>query len=158
MKGHRILKNVYGFTLTEIMIVISIIAMMVAMSLPSMLRANAETRLTICVENLRTIAAAIEICKTRHPELLMGAGGKDMHFVLTDDCCLVRLGYLKEIPKCPNGGEYSYKFSKAEHGQAYPGYWHIANEKEGFYTDAGLKSWFPYYRSDVGICLYDRNH
>ncbi len=151
-------KSAYGFTLIEIVIVIAIIGAVISMSVPGMLRARAESRLTVCCENLRTIAAAVELCKTRHPELLMRKGGKDVLIVLDDDCCLVKLGYLKSIPKCPNGGEYSYKFSKAQHGQAYPGYWHISHQTEGHHTDAGLTSWFPYYRSDTGITLYDRNH
>ena len=151
--------NNRGFSLIEIMIVIAIIGVITAVTLPSMMRARAEARLTVCVENLKTIANAVEICKTRHPELLMGAGkNKTVLFEIDENCCLYELGYLKSIPKCPSGGKYSYKFSMAKHGEAYPGYWHIAHQTEGHHKDAGLTSWFPYYRSDVGICLYDRTH
>ncbi|MBQ7567623.1 type II secretion system protein [bacterium] len=151
-------KKLSGFTLIEIMIVIAIVGVLTTMSLPNMLKARAEAKLTVCVQNLKTIAAAVEMCKTRHPELLMGHNNADLHFIIDEECCLVQLGYLKSIPKCPNGGEYSYKFSKATHGQAYPGYWHVCHETKDHHKDAGLDSWFPYYRSDIGICLYDRTH
>ena len=148
-----------GFTLIELMVAIAIGAILTAMSLPSIMKAKAEAKLNACVHNLETIAKAVEQCRIRHPELLEGTRkGKQYLVEINEDCFLVELGYLKSVPKCPNGGYYSYKYSGGIHGDTYEGYYHIAHNTENHHTDAGLKSYFPYFRSDVGICYYDRYH
>ena len=47
-----------GFTLVEIMIVVSIVGMLAAISVPSFVRARESSRQTTCVNNLRQVDGA----------------------------------------------------------------------------------------------------
>ena len=47
-----------GFTLVEIMIVVSLIGMLAAISIPSFIRARSTSQLKACVNNLRQIDSA----------------------------------------------------------------------------------------------------
>ena len=49
-----------GFTLTEIMIVVSLIGMLVAIALPNFIRSRSRAHTSACINNLREIDYAIQ--------------------------------------------------------------------------------------------------
>ena len=56
---HKI-KRVNGFTLVEIMIVVSIIGLLAAISIPNFLKARGTSQQNVCVNNLRQVSAAMQ--------------------------------------------------------------------------------------------------
>ena len=52
-------KNMRGFTLIEIMIVIGIIVVLMSVLIPSLQRARSQAKLSVCVETIKNTATAI---------------------------------------------------------------------------------------------------
>ncbi|MBQ7567444.1 type II secretion system protein [bacterium] len=90
-----------GFTLIELMIVISIIGVLAGIMVPNFMRARSEANLSGCESNLKNISTAIEMYLVRHKTL----PSDNMEF-LTEDAgggpC------LKSLPKCPSTGTVTY--------------------------------------------------
>ena len=92
-------KNCRGFTLVEIMITVMIIGLLAAIVVPNFLKSKQNTRKTICINNLRIIAAAKEQAVAEH--------GYEEGETLTETDITP---YIKgnQIPVCPSrGGTYS---------------------------------------------------
>ncbi len=86
-----------GFTLIELMIVVSIIGTIVAIAVPTGMKAATESRKTICINNLRQINYA------KQTWALMNKKGTEDPV----DVAEVNL-YIKKIPSCPADGVYNY--------------------------------------------------
>jgi len=104
-----------GFTLGEMMVVL-IIGILVAIALPSFLRARENARLRACVANMKQIEAAIE-------EWAMENKASGDTPVPSDVGDYVPT-YLPTIPTCPSGGRYhisgnanDYSISCDYHGE-----------------------------------------
>ena len=151
-----------GMTLIELTVVITIIAILVGLIVQNIMRTRAQARLRSCTENLRAIATAIEMCQIEHPEFFDHRSKSVTPRVIQEGNILigviVGMGYLAKVPVCPNGDVYSYKIGASIEGKVSNRYWHIAHQTKDIHKDAGLKGYYPYYRSDVGICYYDQEH
>ena len=86
--------NTYtGFTLLELMIIVGLIGMLTAISIPAVARARSNSQTSVCQSNLRQIAAAIQQCTM---ELKKGP---------TDSVIKAEiLPYIRKEPICPAGG------------------------------------------------------
>jgi prepilin-type N-terminal cleavage/methylation domain-containing protein len=90
-----------GFTLLEIMIVVTVIAVLVAIAVPNFISARENSRRKTCISNLRLLDGAKEqwAMSTNAPE---GAPA-----TMSD---LTTGGFLRgpaSGPKCPSGGAYT---------------------------------------------------
>lgn len=85
-----------GFSLTELMIVVSIISILALIGIVNYSRARARTNYSACVANLRTLGTAAE----------MYAQENGHHYATTATQMVSR--YVKTIPTCPAVGFTTY--------------------------------------------------
>ena len=86
-----------GFTLIEILIVIAILAVLMALAIPNMMKARNSSQCKACLSNLREINQAKE-------QFAMEYGKQELDAVAWND---IVPNYLKTKPKCPLGEEYT---------------------------------------------------
>ena len=86
-----------GFTLIEIMIVITIIATLLAIAIPNLINARMNSQKAVCVSNLRAIQNAKERWATENK--------KTSHHVPVKE--ELYPDYIKTWSTCPAGGTYS---------------------------------------------------
>lgn len=119
-----------GFTLIELMIVITIIAVLAAILVPNFKRARARSQLSACVSQCKTTATALEMYAVdndgRFPDIASGLAGLSV---------LTQGSYLKRLPTCPSRGtctfldyvatttpdRFSFSCVGNNHGDCFPG-------------------------------------
>ncbi len=82
-----------GFTLIEIMIVITVIAFILGIAIPGAIKARRSSMRYTCIGNLRQIDSAKSIWSTEH------SGSPIMEDLVPD--------YVRVAPECPSGGTYT---------------------------------------------------
>lgn len=102
MKTTKTNRGRRGFTLVEIMIVVAIVALLAAIAIPNLLRAEARSQATTCINNLRQIDTAVN-------EFAIFAGkhvGDTVNYPV-DLTPYIHLNALGSIPPCPANGTYT---------------------------------------------------
>ncbi len=124
-----------GFTLVEIMIVVAIIGILLAIAVPSFMRARETARAKACQENLQKIDSAKEqwaLERNLPNEFDVG----DTATWFADPTIVGPEGYIKKAPVCPAGGEYtanpigtdpvcSYEDTSKDNYPDNPAFWHV---------------------------------
>lgn len=95
-----------GFTLIELLVVVAIIALLIAILLPSLSRAREQARATVCLSNLRILGTALHLYlsdyKDRFPQRGLSHGGQDD----LDRSWVIQmareLGQSDDIRRCPS--------------------------------------------------------
>ena len=87
-----------GFTLTEIMMVVTILALLTTIAIPAFMQYRADARTKLCVNNLRLIKNAKEVWAIRE-----GKSAGDA-LVIAETSSYIDSG----APVCPDGGAYTY--------------------------------------------------
>src|SRR5437867_13325540 len=99
MMSRFVKRNLRGFTLVEIMIVVLIIGILLAIAVPNFIKARESSRAKSCVANLKQIESAKEqwcmdtkasTSATPTAAVLYGASN-----------------YVRTTPSCPSGGAYT---------------------------------------------------
>ena len=85
-----------GFTLVEIMIVVSIMGLLAGMAVPNFVRARTKAQKNRCINNLRQIDSAIKTWVLEK--------GKSAEDTVDRSKETGILGYLKNAVACPAGG------------------------------------------------------
>ena len=89
-----------GYTLVEIMIVVSIIAAIVAIILPNYLKASRTSARNVCINNLKQIDGAVERWALDYniPSGIVPSSSQEEEVY----------GYIESgMPRCPSGGVYT---------------------------------------------------
>lgn len=105
-----------GFTLIELMVVVTVIAILVSIAIPVFSLARESAFRSACYANLRTLNGAIQTYRAQNGELpqvtkYSWSEGDNLSGTLVDSDInqddLVPF-YLKRAPYCPKGGIYTY--------------------------------------------------
>jgi prepilin-type N-terminal cleavage/methylation domain-containing protein len=102
-----------AFTLIELLVVVAIIALLIAILLPSLKRAKDQARTTICLNNLRQLATAFNVYSNDHNNCLPGSTNDS---VTNPDGTVERKCWLGTY----NGGRGDVADEVPELGTIYP--------------------------------------
>lgn len=172
-----------GFTLLEILVVVAIIALLVAILLPSLVRAREQTRRTVCQSNLRQLQQGVVFYLSDHKgifpphrtEVEPGTRGRDDLGEWAWFRQLERYTKSPEVPHCPTlktdtqedaGVIWSWGYNRLEIGYGYNawflGLWNHASAPGAYEEHFGLRSypWFAEARvknPSLNILFADAN-
>jgi general secretion pathway protein G len=90
-----------GFTLIELLIVVLIITILAAITIPTFSETESDAELNVCLENLRIIQYALSLYQVKAKTYPPDANGvKD---------------YFRTMPVCPLGGSYSWDLQSSKY-------------------------------------------
>lgn len=105
------MKNDKGFTLLEILLVVSLLGIILAVTLPNIAKGSSTANEELCKSSKVIIGAAIEQYEAikmnkvkEYPEKMTDDKGNEISVAkfLSDQ------GYLRHELTCPSGGDYTY--------------------------------------------------
>jgi prepilin-type N-terminal cleavage/methylation domain-containing protein/prepilin-type processing-associated H-X9-DG protein len=72
-----------GFTLVELLVVVAIVAMLLAILLPSLSRARTQSRVSVCLSNLREIGLGVQAYAAQHNDAIPRGPASPMFYFPT---------------------------------------------------------------------------
>jgi prepilin-type N-terminal cleavage/methylation domain-containing protein len=141
----QILKRYFrGFTLIELMIVISIISILASILVPNFMKARAQSQFVACLSNCKNMGTALEMYSTDnegHYPIEAGAPGLER----------IAPGYISSVPTCQSAGfdTYSESYEAFMNPDAYTFFCTGANHVE-LETLPDGQDW-PQYTSKFGL-------
>ena len=89
--------NIKGFTLAEIMVTVSVIALIAAIAIPSYLRGSESAKRNLCIANLKIIDKTKSLWALK--EGMFSDDVPEWGELIPE--------YIKKTPVCPSGGRYT---------------------------------------------------
>lgn len=99
----------FGFTLVELMVVVSLVGLLATICLPSFLRSVAVSKRNECINNLRQLDSAVQQFVLENKRAASSP-------VTIDDC----VPYMKNTVTCPAGGTTVHDSYSVTDGQTVP--------------------------------------
>ncbi len=169
-----------GFTLVELLVVISIIALLIAMLLPALSSAREQASRTICSSNLRQILIALTLYDAENKAVPPGKYNQPNSFRVGAYSLKRDFGLTLDIVECPSSntdvsgirfdwenvndpsdlGDLTYVYMGGPGGHPrYPKWngWHINNfphDDRGFIPTVSLSELYTFQADSAGNVLY----
>ena len=86
-----------GFTLIELLVVIAILAVLAALLLPALSRAQASAKRTYCINNMRQIGLSIHLYAGDNDDTLPAAPNVTGTSIQTNDCAVAMLSSAPKV-------------------------------------------------------------
>jgi len=140
-----------GFTMVELIIVVSVIAVLASIIIPRMTQARERSRLNACKVNLRHLEIAMKLYANDNNG--QNSPNESSSYQINSSCFLYTEGYIKKIPVCPSAPPstaWSYYISRGYlpyYIYCHP-YWTPGGNQP---THPGVPAYRPCYRLDIGI-------
>ena len=88
----------HGFTVVELMMVVTVVGLLATLATPSFLNARAGSRMNVCINNLRQLTGA------KDQWAMENAKRETDPVVITEVAAYMKNG----IPTCPSSGRYEF--------------------------------------------------
>jgi prepilin-type N-terminal cleavage/methylation domain-containing protein len=89
-----------AFTLIEIMVVVAVIGILLAIAIPSLVKARTLSQTKTCMANMRQLDSAITTWAVEN--------NKSLGDTIETAAFIGATNYLRQMPLCPAGGAYNF--------------------------------------------------
>ncbi len=108
-----------GFTLVELLLVLTILGILAALVVPKMVGRSEQARQTAAKTDISTFGTALDAFEVDNGNYPRGKNGLQDLVVQPRDCANWHGPYVKEIPKDPWGNDYIYECPGKHNPKSY---------------------------------------